>query len=156
QITVLDMQPIDPPLGGGRLRLLGLYHALGMPTTYVGTYDWPGEQYRRHRLSDTLEEIDVPLTAAHFSAAADLQARVGGKTVIDVSFDLLAHNSPAFVDAARRQVEAGDVVVFSHPWVYPLVKDLLRSRRRLVVYDAQNVEGFLRAVLLDDGAAGTD
>ena len=44
-VTVLDMQPIDPPVGGGRLRLLGLYHALGadLRATYVGTYDWPGQ-----------------------------------------------------------------------------------------------------------------
>ena len=49
-VTVLDMQPIDPPVGGGRLRLLGLYHALGagVQTTYVGTYDWPGMPHRRH------------------------------------------------------------------------------------------------------------
>ena len=41
-VCVLDMQPISPPVGGGRLRLLGLYHALGanLPATYVGTYDW--------------------------------------------------------------------------------------------------------------------
>jgi hypothetical protein len=47
QVTVLDMQPIDPPIGGGRLRLLGLYHGMGeyLPTTYIGSYDWPGENH---------------------------------------------------------------------------------------------------------------
>src|SRR5262249_38657059 len=80
-VTVLDMQPIDPPVGGGRLRLLGLYHALGgnLPTTYVGTYDWPGEKHRRHRLSETLEEIDLPLTDAHFAAAAEWSRRAGDR-----------------------------------------------------------------------------
>ena len=29
KVTILDMQPIEPATGGGRLRLLGLYHALG-------------------------------------------------------------------------------------------------------------------------------
>ena len=50
QVLILDMQPIDPPIGGGRLRLLGLYHGLGadMPSKYIGTYDWPGEKYREH------------------------------------------------------------------------------------------------------------
>jgi len=86
-VTVLDMQPIEPAVGGGRLRLLGLYHNLGrsLPTTYVGTYDWPGEAYRRHRLSETLEEIDVPLSAAHFAAAAEWKERAGGKTIIDLA-----------------------------------------------------------------------
>ena len=27
-VTILDMQPIDPPVGGGRLRLMGLYSGL--------------------------------------------------------------------------------------------------------------------------------
>ena len=61
------MQPIEPAVGGGRLRLFGLYHASGRicPTTYVGTYDWPGPGYRDHQLTPTLREIDVPLSDRH-------------------------------------------------------------------------------------------
>ena len=155
-VAVLDMQPIDPPLGGGRLRLLGLYHALGaeLPTTYVGTYDWPGEPCRRHRLSATLEEIDVPLADAHFAAAAAWRERAGGRNVIDTAFPHLAHHSPAYVAEARRHAADADVVVFSHPWIYPLVRDVLRQRPQLVVYDSHNVEGLLRARLLGDHPFG--
>ena len=156
EVTVLDMQPIDPPLGGGRLRLLGLYHALGehLPTTYVGTYDWPGPPHRRHHLSATLEEIDVPLSDAHFAAAAEWQRRAGGRTIIDTAFPHLAHHSPEYVETARRHARDADIVVFSHPWVYPLVKDVLRQRRQLVVYDSHNVEGLLRLRLLDETPFG--
>ncbi len=72
RVLVLDMQPIDPPVGGGRLRLLGLYHRLGrrLPTIYVGTYDWPGEKFRRHRLSEGLEEVNIPLSDEHFAACS--------------------------------------------------------------------------------------
>jgi glycosyltransferase involved in cell wall biosynthesis len=155
---VLDMQPIDPPTGGGRIRLLGLYHGLGdaLPTTYIGTYDWPGPGYRHHQLSDTLEEIDIPLSESHFAASAEWQERVGGKTTIDVSFPLLAHLSPDFVAGVKQAVDEADIVVFSHPWIYPLVKERLRARPQLVVYDSHNVEGLLRAMLLDDGALGTE
>ncbi|KAB8330676.1 glycosyltransferase [Scytonema tolypothrichoides VB-61278] len=158
QVTVLDMQPIDPPVGGGRLRLLGLYHGIGenLPTTYIGTYDWEGEKYRKHRLSNTLEEIDIPLSEKHFSVCAEWQARVGGKTIIDSCFNLLAHHSPEFVETALSKVAESDIVIFSHPWVYPLVKDKLKVRPQLVVYDSHNVEGFLRTSLLDDGAFGTE
>jgi len=157
-VAVLDMQPIEPAVGGGRLRLLGLYHNLGrsLPTTYVGTYDWPGEAYRRHRLSETLEEIDVPLSAAHFAAAAEWKERAGGKTIIDTAFSHLAHHSADYVDAARRAVADADIVVFSHPWVFPLVKDLLRKRPQLVVYDSQNVEALLRHTLLADNPFGAE
>lgn len=155
-VTVLDMQPIDPPVGGGRLRLLGLYHALGerLPTTYVGTYDWPGPGERTLRLSPTLEEIDIPLTDAHFAAASEWRERAGGLNIIDTAFPYLAHHSPAYVEAARRRAADADIVVFSHPWIYPLVRDVLRRRTQLVVYDSQNVEGLLRARLLGSNPFG--
>jgi glycosyltransferase involved in cell wall biosynthesis len=158
KVTVLDMQPIDPAIGGGRLRLLGLYHNLGdrLPATYVGTYDWPGPGHRDHQLTPTLREIDVPLSDRHFAASDEWRRLTGGKTVIDVSFPLLAHHSPDYVNAARAAAGDGDIVVFSHPWVYPLVSDVLGKREQLVVYDSQNVESVLRFRLLADSPVGLD
>lgn len=151
RITVLDMQPIDPPTGGGRLRLLGLYHNLGADTRcqYVGTYDWPGEKYRAHALSPTLSEIDIPLSDAHHRAAAELAQKANGKNVIDLAFSNQAHLSPEYVAEARRAAADAEVVIFSHPWIYPLVKDVLRPSQ-IVIYESHNVEGFLRAQLLED------
>jgi glycosyltransferase involved in cell wall biosynthesis len=157
RVTVLDMQPITPAVGGGRMRLLGLYHALGanLPVTYVGTYDWPGEAAADRQLTPTLREITVPLTKEHFAEDARVRAEVG-KTVIDTAFHRYAHLSPAYVERTVAAVREADVVVFSHPWVYPLATDAIDSRRQVVVYDAQNVEGMLRTKLLDDGARGTE
>lgn len=151
RVTVLDMQPIDPPVGGGRLRLLGLYHALGsnIRCTYIGSYDWPGESYRRHHLTETLEEIDIPLSTLHHTAARELSYRIGGKSVVDIAFGRQGRLSPEYIDAARASMREADIVVFSHPWIYPLVKDEI-SPNQTVVYDSQNVEGFLRAQLLDE------
>jgi FkbM family methyltransferase len=156
-VTVLDMQPIEPPIGGGRIRLLGLYHGLGsaLPTTYIGTYDWRGEPFREHQHSASLKETTIPLREEHFAAAERWQTHAGGKNVIDLSFDALAHHSPEFVAAAREHAARAEIVVFSHPWVYPLVKAELSAGKQLVVYDSQNVEGLLRAGFLDDGAFGT-
>lgn len=150
KVAVLDMQPITPAVGGGRLRLLGLYHELGsnIDVRYVGTYDWPGESYRRHKITPTLEEINVPLSAAHHEAAAAAARDAGGKTVIDMLFHRQAHLSDDYLEEAFRAVEWADVVVFSHPWVAPLVADS-RLVGKVVVYDSQNVERNLRAQLLD-------
>lgn len=151
RVTVLDMQPIDPPTGGGRLRLLGLYHNLGAKTqcNYVGTYDWPGEKYRAHALSPTLFETDIPLSDAHHRAAAELAQQANGKNVIDLAFSHQANLSPEYVTEARRAAAEAEVVIFSHPWIYPLVKDILRPSQ-IVIYESHNVEGFLRAQLLED------
>jgi glycosyltransferase involved in cell wall biosynthesis/GT2 family glycosyltransferase len=156
KVTVLDMQPIEPAIGGGRLRLLGLYHNLGeqMPTTYVGTYDWPGPGYRDHYLTPTLREIDVPLSNQHFAVSDEWRRQTGNKTVIDASFPMLGHLSPDYVRAAKAAACEADVVVCSHPWVYPLVRDVLSQAGQLLVYDAQNVESVLRYRLLADSETG--
>ncbi len=158
KVVVLDMQPIDPPVGGGRLRLLGLYHNLGknFETQYIGTYDWPGEKFRDHPLSDSLREVDIPLSDEHFAECRKWQERVGGKTIIDTTFSQLAHLSSQYVNYVRSEVVKADVVIFSHPWVYPLVKDLLKKETQTIIYDSHNVEGYLRFILLDDSGFGTE
>jgi glycosyltransferase involved in cell wall biosynthesis/GT2 family glycosyltransferase len=151
RVTVLDMQPITPTVGGGRQRLLGLYHALGqdIACTYVGSYDWPGESLRDQQLTPGLREIIVPLSAAHHRAASELSRRTGGRTVIDMAFADQVHLSGEYLAAIRKHAMEADVVVFSHPWCYAAVADLLREGQ-LIVYDSQNVEGLLRMSLHDD------
>lgn len=158
RLTCLDMQPIDPPIGGGRARLLGLYHALGtsIRATYVGSYDWPGPGFRRHDLTPTLEEIDVPLPDEVFEAHDRLRDLAGGRTVIDVLFPVLGECAHRFIEMASERAAASDIVVFSHPWIYPLVRAALDPERQLVVYDSQNVEGVLRAEMFGDSPIGCD
>ena len=71
-----------------------------------------------------------------------------------VALTALTGGRPGFIsdpviDTARRQIRESEIVVFSHPWVFPLVKDSLERDRQLVVYDSQNVEGQLRRELLE-------
>jgi len=155
KVTVFDMQPIDPPVGGGRIRLLGLYHNLRLSTKYIGSYDWPGEQYRDQYLSETLNEILIPLSDIHFCESNKLNTNIDGKNVIDCTFHQLAHLSTAFVNKVLAETKTADVLVFSHPWIYPLVRDMINRTTQLVVYDAQNVEGYLRTQLLDDDNYGS-
>jgi glycosyltransferase involved in cell wall biosynthesis len=158
KVAIFDMQPIDPPTGGGRLRLLGLYHGLGgdLSARYVGAYDWEGPKRRYKRLSATLEEQLIPLSAAHFAAAKSESLAAGGQGVIDVTFYRLAALSPDYLAAAREAAREADIVVFSHPWAYPPLREDLDPDRQMIVYDAHNMEGMLRLALLDDGGAGTD
>lgn len=146
RVTIVDMQPITPAVGGGRQRLLGLYHGMGpgIEATYVGTYDWPGEAPRDTQLTPGLREICVPLGDAHFEAAARLSAQLNGATVIDSAFAEQAGLSPEFLRTAREHIAAADVVVFTHPWCFPPLADALRAEQ-LVAYDAQNVEIVLKA-----------
>lgn len=151
KVAVVDMQPILPAVGGGRQRLLGLYHALGpsIECTYVGSYDWPGEPFRDQQITPGLREIVVPLSPEHHAAAKALAAQMDGRTVIDIAFPDQVYLSPEFLRVAREHVATADVVVFSHPWCYPPLADDLQPGQ-LVVYDSHNVEAVLRTSLLDD------
>jgi len=151
KVTVLDMQPIMPAVGGGRQRLLGLYHNLGddIDCQYIGSYDWPGEKLRRQQLSKCLEEIIVPLSAEHHEVAEQEKLQADGVTTIDIGFSQLGDLSPEYMEQAKEAIVKAEVVIFSHPWIYPLVTHLL-NQNQLVVYDSQNVEGYLRAQLLDE------
>lgn len=155
-VTVLDMQPIDPPVGGGRIRLLGLYHNLGFPTKYIGSYDWPGPKYRKHKLSASLTEINVPLSADHFKLNEKWEVLAKGKNVIDTAFPLMAELSKEYTATVRKITRESDVVIFSHPWVYPIVRECLEERKQTIIYDSQNFEGLLRAELLGDNDFGTE
>lgn len=149
-ILILDMQPIDPPVGGGRIRLLGLYHNLReKESLYIGTYDWDGEPFRNHSLTNSLRELDVPLSRRHLNAAAELQRAAKGKNVIDTSFPLIGHLSPDYEYYVRSHMQKADVIVFSHPWVFPLVSDAI-TEKQYIVYDSHNFEVGLRKSLLDD------
>lgn len=151
KVVILDMQPITPAVGGGRQRLLGLYHALGddIDAVYVGSYDWPGETYRDHQLTPGLREICVPLSDAHHQAAKASMERCGGRVTIDMEFHRQVELSPEYLAVATREIDSADVVIFSHPWCFPPLQGALREGQ-LVVYDSQNVEAFLRWELHGD------
>lgn len=149
RVTIVDMQPISPAVGGGRQRLLGLYHAMGpgIAATYVGTYDWPGESYRDVQLTEGLREVCVPLEAEHFEVASRMSALLDGATVIDAAFPEQVSLSPRFLATAREHIAGADVVIFTHPWCFPPLQDALRPEQ-LVIYDSHNVETLLKTEAL--------
>ena len=101
-------------------------------------------------VSPTLREIDVPLSPEHFAAAERLKTQMGGKTVIDAAFHSQVSLSPGFREATRKHAAEADIVVISHPWCYPQIREVIDGRRQVLVYDAHNVESYLKFILLDD------
>jgi len=152
-VTIVDIQPIDPPIGGGRLRLLGLYSGFknNIEATYIGSYDWRGPEYRDHMLSECLREINVPLSEAHFTAHDELSELLG-KPCVDTAFSIQGHLSEEYVKTVQEHVKSANVVILSHPWAFPYVQPTVDSAKQLLVYDSQNNEGRLRMELLDDGS----
>lgn len=156
RVLIVDNQPIEPPVGGGRLRLHGLYSNLpgDLDPVYVGTYDWRGPDYRAVRHGDALVEITVPQSEEHFRAHEALASQEPALGV-DVTFPVVSSLSQAFADRVAYEARDADVVVVSHPWAYPVVAARApEACRRRLVYDSQNVEARLKRNLIPESDLG--
>jgi glycosyltransferase involved in cell wall biosynthesis len=155
RVVILDNQPIEPPIGGGRIRLLGLYSNLpaDFDPVYVGTYDWRGPGYRSVLHPGGLREVTVPQSKAHFQAHDALRA-ADPSLGMDVTFPVLSSLSEGFVERVLFEARKADLLVFSHPWVFPVVARDAELAAKPFVYDAQNAEGRLRRSLLASGGLG--
>jgi glycosyltransferase involved in cell wall biosynthesis len=155
-LLVADNQVLDPPVGGGRIRIYELYRnvaALGFEVTYVGAYDWPGPIYRDQMLAPHFRECVTPLTQWHFAEDAKYRAATGGKTTIDVTIPKLLKHSPRFQRMAEEFGREAKIIVISHPWVYPYVP---RRADQKLIYDAHNCEYVVKQQILGDTRAGRE
>lgn len=148
KLVILDIQPIDPPKGGGRLRLLGLYSNLGekIDATYVGTYQVDEGTKREISLSQNLKEIDIPLGKKYF-AKHDYVSRNLGKWCLDVCFPKYGYLAKELIDESKKEIKSADIIIFSHPWMFKFIAPFINNKKQLVVYDAQNFEGALNLKL---------
>lgn len=154
RVLVSDNQVLDPPVGGGRIRIYHLYRnlaRLGFNVTYVGAYDWPGPILRDQYLAPHFREIVTPLTQPHFRLNSWIQRLVGGKTVIDVTIPYLLRFSPQFRRLAEAHARNSQVVIISHPWVHPYVP---RRPDQLLIYDSHNCEHTVKKQILGTNIVG--
>lgn len=153
RLLVTDNQIIDPPLGGGRVRILQLYRHMpeDFTTTYVGTFDYPGPVFRDQHLAPNFREILTPLTAPHFRAH-DLLVRLSrGQATMDVTMPLLGRWTPRYRRLIERYLPEADVLVSAHPWMVPF---LPREWGWPLVYDSQNCEAQVKGLLLTGSLVG--
>jgi hypothetical protein len=113
KILVTDNQVLDPPVGGGRLRLYHLYRNLArsFAITYVGAYDWPGPEYREQTLAANFTEIIIPLTQVHFGLNAVFERLAGKKVTIDVTMPLLLKYTPRFYEVVNYYAKDAGVII---------------------------------------------
>ena len=154
RLLVTDNQIIDPPVGGGRLRIWELYRHLpaDFVTIYVGTHDHPGPVYRDRWLAPNFREIIMPLTMVHFKAHGLWRRLTRGDATVDVTIPLLLGLcSPRYRRLIDTCLPGVDALVYAHPWMFPFLPARLAIPR---IYDSQNCEGVLKRTLLDRTIAG--
>jgi glycosyltransferase involved in cell wall biosynthesis len=154
KVLVTDMQPIEPAIGGGRLRLKGLYSNFNenFNVQYVGSYDWQGEKYREIKISNNLLEIDVPFSHEHFEANNHINKLVPSNNIIDVLSPFLIFMSEGFVKKVQSESKNSDVIIVSHPWIYTAIFDMVGDK--YLIYDSHNYEYGLRKQLFPSQGFG--
>ncbi|WP_018887668.1 glycosyltransferase family 4 protein [Paenibacillus massiliensis] len=147
RIFVSDIQPILPAIAGGRLRLAGIWGNIPeeFRLNYVGTFDVPNQKKTVKRFGSNSNEILVPCSEEHFSELHTANALFPSLNLFDLAFHRFAQLSRDYINESIRYMKEADIVVFSHPWSYQVLKPFLDSESQFLVYDSQNVESFLRA-----------
>ncbi|ATW27730.1 glycosyltransferase family 4 protein [Candidatus Formimonas warabiya] len=158
KVVITDNQILDPPVGGGRIRIYNLFRNLPdkFDCTYVGTYDWLGPSYREQQLAPTLREVVTPLTVPHFAFDRIFHRLTGRKVTIDVTIPWLLRFSPKYQRVLKENLLNASVVVVSHPWVYPYVKRAIKNlgNKPVLVYDSHNCEYVVKKQILGDSLIG--
>lgn len=153
-LLVTDNQMVDPPVGGGRVRIWELFRHLPdeFVTTYLGTHDHPGPLFRDQWLAPNFREIVMPLTTVHFKAHELWRRLTRGDATIDVTIPLLLGRcSPRYRRLLAEHLSGCDLLVCEHPWMWPFLPNGSVLPR---IYDAQNCEAAVKTPLLSRTLAG--
>ena len=156
---VTDNQILDPPIGGGRVRIYQLYKNFDpdlFDITYLGTFDWLGPEEREQKLADNFTEALVPMTVPHIAIDKIFSRLCGRKTTLDVTIPLLMKFTPRYQQKLSELCREADVVIVSHPWVYPYVKEEIKvlDKKPLLIYDSHNLEYNIKKEILNFTSIG--
>ena len=151
-VVALDF-PVFPPRGGGQTRVFHLYKELArradVTLVTLSKASDGGETLDRW-LAPGLREIRVAKSMAHLEAEYALAAELNA-AVEDIATMLHCRLTTAYVDALARETEQCDLVISSHPYIYPAIVAVYAGP---LWYEAHNVEfDMKRAVLANSVGA---
>lgn len=148
KILVLSTYSCYPPRGGGQQRLYNIYSRLGkkFDVTICSIVEF--HKSSEHLLLDNgLQQICIPQSQEHAQYQWNEEKKLG-KNLYDCCMIDLIGKSPQFVDDVKILMTESDIIVFSHPYLYPLEKYI--NPRSKVIYEAHNVEYLLKKAYLNN------
>lgn len=150
KILATDIQILEPPIGGGRSRIYNLLRNLPKEyeIIYIGTFDWLGPEYREIKITDNFKEIDVPMTVRHLKVDNIFSRLCRNKVTLDATSSILLSLTPRYLKILEREIKSADLIIVSHPWVFPYIKKLTRFKKLPIIYDSQNFEYKIKKEIL--------
>jgi len=149
KLAVAATFPVDPPRGGGQVRIFHLYRELArVYDVELVTLGLPGTSANRKEIAPGVWETRVPKSVEHAELEWRLESEAGA-LVTDVAMTRYYRHSVDYLDALRKASRGARAVVASHPYTLPAIREVSDAP---LWYDAHNVEASLKAGIL----VGTD
>ena len=144
-IVVFNDFPIYPPRFGGQIRIYNIYKNLA--ERYNITYICFGKSnsVEETRICENFLEIKVPKSGFHKNMDA-VAGKLLGVSVDDITAMFLCRQNAEIAALAKTSIEKSDLVILSHPYMFPLVRDYVYDKP--LIYEAHNVEAYLKKALL--------
>ena len=148
RIVVAVDFPVYPPRGGGQARVYNLYRALARHAdcTLVTLCNEPGHA-GRFALRPGLTEVRVAKSDAHRTASTALDHRLQASAGDIATLLHAAELTPAYAEALRAETADCDLLIASHPYLYPVLEAITVPR---LWYEAHNVEYDMKRAVLGD------
>ncbi|QQP98615.1 glycosyltransferase family 4 protein [Lysobacter enzymogenes] len=152
RITILSTFPSYPPKGGGQARIYHLWRRVArlhdVTIVALGPSDSPGSDAF---VAPGLREIVIPKNAEQDRHEQEISASVDWVPCADAAFALAPELAPDYARVAVEHAERSDIVVASHPYAYPAVRD---ARIGELWYEAHNDETRMKASMYPATAQG--
>ncbi|MEI6414158.1 MAG: glycosyltransferase [Pseudomonadota bacterium] len=137
--------PVYPPRGGGQLRIACLYRELArIADVTLLTLTEDAGQTGESTPAPGLREVRIAKSRAHRRAADALERQLRA-SVNDIATMRHGDKTPAYGEALRQALVVTDLVIASHPYLYPV---LAANWPGPLWYEAHNVEFDMKSAVL--------
>jgi len=138
KILVLSTYTSYPPRGGGQQRLYNIYSRLAKKfDVKICSIIESNKSYENLLLKNGLQQICVPQSLDHAQLQCNEEKKLG-KNLYDCCMIDFIEKSPQYVDEVKKLMVDSDIIVFSHPYIFPLANYI--NEHSKVIYDAIDVE----------------
>jgi glycosyltransferase involved in cell wall biosynthesis len=138
KILVLSTYSCYPPRGGGQQRLYNIYSRLAKKFDIrICSIIESNKSHENLYLENELQQICIPQSLDHAQFQCNEEKKLG-KNLYDCCMIDFVEKSPQYINEVKKQMIISDIIIFSHPYLFPLSKHINTSSK--VIYDAIDVE----------------
>ncbi|NLH82414.1 MAG: glycosyltransferase family 4 protein, partial [Phyllobacteriaceae bacterium] len=150
-ILVVNDYSVREAVSGGARRIHSLLRNVGVngDVALLCMHDKPGLELEE--LAPGFTEVRVPKTAEHKAFESGINNR-NWISINDLSAALFCLDNPDLKRLFRRIGDNADIVIFSHPYMAPLLDSV--GKYTAVVYESHNVEAAMKADILKPHSDG--